>query len=202
MTHRDLPLGSDVKWHPSLLSDALCCSQLVQMGLEKDRETEGLSPSKIRFLVLFLKGSPLFNCFLWAHEHVKYTQQICQTFHLACRVKKPSKVKLIIDTRCSQSTRAQAVTFTPLDVTLSDWSRRSWQKVWGVREERVRKETSLWGEDEVAGHRLECCIPVIFQVCRLTNVVNDLSLLHAGGRWDVSKRRHKITRRTFYSCWQ
>lgn len=120
MTHRDLPLGSDVKWCPSLISDASCCSQLVQLGLEKDRETEGLSPSEIRFLVLFLKESSLFDCFLWAHEHVKYIQQICQTFHLACQVKKPSKVKLIIDSRCSQSTRAQAVTFTALDVTLSD----------------------------------------------------------------------------------
>lgn len=35
MTYRDSPLGSDVRWRPSLLSDALCCSQLVQLGLEK-----------------------------------------------------------------------------------------------------------------------------------------------------------------------
>lgn len=35
-------------------------------------------------------------------------------------------------------------------------------------------EMCLW----TGGHWLECCIPVIFQVCRVTNIVNDFSHIY------------------------
>lgn len=48
----------------------------------------------------------------------------------------------------------------------------------------------LWGEQKVTGHRLECCIPVIFQVCWVTNIVNDLSLVYGGPESSKQLREH------------
>lgn len=104
-------------------SGAPHCSQLVHLGLEKERQRVYLITfqDKISYIV-FGKYLP-FSIFFYALVNTWISsdrQQICETFHLAHRVKKPSKVKLIIDTCFWQSTRAQVVTFTALDVTLSD----------------------------------------------------------------------------------
>lgn len=67
----------------------------------------------------------------------------------------------------------------------------------GEREEEdVAEETSLRGERQVAGQRLECCVPVIFQVWRLTNGGNDFSLLRGdrGGAWGSCPETQTTTR--------
>lgn len=70
---------------------------------------------------------------------------------------------------------------------------RSW--VWCYR-----GEMCLWGEQEVRGHWLECCIPVIFQVCWVTNIVNDFS--HINDRPQDSETQKRKIEKTKFPVWQ
>lgn len=63
-----------------------------------------------------------------------------------------------------------------------------WRWVWEEAVVLQREEMCLWGELKVRGHRLECCIPVIFQVCRVTNIVNDRRRVYGGP--ESSKHRN------------
>lgn len=57
-----------------------------------------------------------------------------------------------------------------------------WKTTASVKIASARKKKCLWGEQKFTGHRLECYIPVIFQVCWVTHTANALSRAYSGPR--------------------
>lgn len=230
MTHRDSPLGSDIKWRPSLLSDASCCSQLVQLGLEKDRETEGLSNHLPRqdFLYCFWEDPPFSIVFSrtreihptdlsnipscvsgqeafesqinhWYVFRTVYQSSSCNLYGAWCYA-----VRLLItnptNCLCARCSSGREVWYgggggkkkTPRCELKCEECEKSVLERKPVCEVKTRSRVTGWNAAFPSSSRCAGWLTLL-----MTSV-----FCMEGGRWDVSKRRRKITRRTFYSCWQ